>query len=204
MSSEKLRVMKYQIWRRKTHVLKRSGLIWLFAMTLKKKFRQAGIIDKYRKYVRLSAVEKYRSFKRWQGLKSVWNGPWKVLELPEEAFTNDIKTASNTAMRAWELQKNKPYAVEQHSLKTKRSYGRDRFGTHQIICKETSRQNYRWARYFHFWIQCSCILKQRDLMPTPDHFLLSAANELKDKTEFAHHMWQTDFTYLKIMGWGWY
>jgi len=33
-------------------------------MTLKKKFRQAGIIDKYRKYVRLSAVEKYRSFKR--------------------------------------------------------------------------------------------------------------------------------------------
>jgi len=27
------------------------------------------------------------------------------LELPEEAFTNDIKTASNTAMRAWELQK---------------------------------------------------------------------------------------------------
>ncbi len=48
------------------------------------------------------------------------------------------------------------------------------------------------------------ILKQRDLIPAPNHFLLSAANEFKDKTAFAHQMWQTDFTYFKIIGWGWY
>lgn len=48
------------------------------------------------------------------------------------------------------------------------------------------------------------ILKQRDLIPAPNHFLLSAANEFKDKTEFVHQMWQTDFTYFKIIGWGWY
>ncbi len=40
------------------------------------------------------------------------------------------------------------------------------------------------------------ILKQRDLIPAPNHFLLSAANEFKDKTEFVHQMWQTDFTYF--------
>lgn len=48
------------------------------------------------------------------------------------------------------------------------------------------------------------ILKQRDLIPAPNHFLLSAANEFKDKTEFVHQMWQTDFTYFKVIGWGWY
>ncbi|MCC2600495.1 DDE-type integrase/transposase/recombinase [Sphingobacterium sp. FBM7-1] len=48
------------------------------------------------------------------------------------------------------------------------------------------------------------ILKQRDLIPAPNHILISAANEFKDKTSFVHQMWQTDFTYFKIVGWGWY
>lgn len=34
--------------------------------------------------------------------------------------------------------------------------------------------------------------------------MLSASNEFKDKTHFVHEMWQTDFTYFKIIGWGWY
>lgn len=48
------------------------------------------------------------------------------------------------------------------------------------------------------------ILKQRDLIPAPNYFLLSAANEFKDKTKFVHQMWQIDFTYFKVIGWGWY
>ena len=47
-------------------------------------------------------------------------------------------------------------------------------------------------------------MKQRDLIPAPNHILISAANEFKDKTQFVHQMWQTDFTYFKIVGWGWY
>ncbi len=48
------------------------------------------------------------------------------------------------------------------------------------------------------------ILKSRGLITTPMHILLSASNEFKDKTHFVHEMWQTDFTYFKIIGWGWY
>jgi len=48
------------------------------------------------------------------------------------------------------------------------------------------------------------ILRQRDLLPAPNHILIAAANEFKDKTNFVHQMWQTDFTYFKIIGWGWY
>lgn len=48
------------------------------------------------------------------------------------------------------------------------------------------------------------ILKQRGLITTPAYILLSASNEFKHKTQFVHELWQTDFTYFKILGWGWY
>ena len=48
------------------------------------------------------------------------------------------------------------------------------------------------------------ILKQRELITVPSHILICASDEFKDKTSFVHQMWQTDFTYFKIMGWGYY
>ena len=48
------------------------------------------------------------------------------------------------------------------------------------------------------------ILKRRGLITAPAYILLSASNEFTDKTSFVHQMWQTDFTYFKILGWGWY
>ncbi len=48
------------------------------------------------------------------------------------------------------------------------------------------------------------ILKARGLITAPSHILLSAADEFTNKTGFVHQMWQTDFTYFKILGWGWY
>lgn len=48
------------------------------------------------------------------------------------------------------------------------------------------------------------ILKSKGLITSPAHILLSAGNEFSEKTCFVHEMWQTDFTYFKILGWGWY
>ena len=48
------------------------------------------------------------------------------------------------------------------------------------------------------------ILKVRGLITAPAHIFLSAADEFTSKTGFVHQMWQTDFTYFKIIGWGWY
>ena len=48
------------------------------------------------------------------------------------------------------------------------------------------------------------LLKARDLVTSPAYVVIKAANEFKDKTTAVNQLWQTDFTYLKITGWGWY
>ena len=48
------------------------------------------------------------------------------------------------------------------------------------------------------------ILKEADLITAPDYVVIKAAEEFKDKTTAINHMWQTDFNYFKIIGWGWY
>ena len=48
------------------------------------------------------------------------------------------------------------------------------------------------------------ILKERGLITSPAWILMAASDEFKDKTTRVHQQWQTDFTYFKIIGWGWY
>jgi len=48
------------------------------------------------------------------------------------------------------------------------------------------------------------LLKAHDLITSPAFVVIKAANEFKDKTTTPNEMWQTDFTYLKIIGWGWF
>lgn len=47
-------------------------------------------------------------------------------------------------------------------------------------------------------------MKAHDLITCPAYVVIKAANEFKDKTIAINQLWQTDFTYLKITGWGWY
>ena len=59
-------------------------------------------------------------------------------------------------------------------------------------------------RYFISESSAYRILKEADLITAPDYVVIKAAEEFKDKTTAINQMWQTDFTYFKIIGWGWY
>ena len=48
------------------------------------------------------------------------------------------------------------------------------------------------------------LLKAHDLITSPAYIVIKAAETFKDKTTAPNQLWQTDFTYLKITGWGWY
>ena len=47
------------------------------------------------------------------------------------------------------------------------------------------------------------LLKAHDLITSPAFIVMKAASEFTDKTARPNEMWQTDFTYLKVIGWGW-
>lgn len=48
------------------------------------------------------------------------------------------------------------------------------------------------------------LLKAHDLITSPAFIVMKAANEFRDKTTAINQLWQTDFTYFKIIGWGWF
>jgi hypothetical protein len=42
------------------------------------------------------------------------------------------------------------------------------------------------------------------LITSPAFIVIKTADEFKDKTTAPNQLWQTDFTYLKLIGWGWF
>ena len=48
------------------------------------------------------------------------------------------------------------------------------------------------------------LLKAQGLIASPAYIVMKAADEFKDKTTAPNQLWQTDFTYLKVIGWGWF
>ena len=48
------------------------------------------------------------------------------------------------------------------------------------------------------------LLKAHDLITSPAFIVIKAADEFASKTTAPNQLWQTDFTYLKVIGWGWF
>ena len=58
-------------------------------------------------------------------------------------------------------------------------------------------------RYFVSEATVYRLLKAHDLITSPAYVVVKAAGEFHTKTTRPNEMWQTDFTYFKIIGWGW-
>ena len=59
-------------------------------------------------------------------------------------------------------------------------------------------------RYFVSEASVYRLLKAHDLITSPAFITMNAADEFKNKTTAPNQLWQTDFTYLKVTGWGWF
>lgn len=59
------------------------------------------------------------------------------------------------------------------------------------------------TRYFVSEATVYRLLKAHDLITSPAYVVIKAADRFHTQTTRVNEMWQTDFTYFKIIGWGW-
>ena len=69
----------------------------------------------------------------------------------------------------------------------------------ELACRYTDER-----RYFVSESSVYRILKAADLITSPAYVLMSASDAFQHPTRRVHEMWQTDFTYFRIVHWGWY
>ena len=58
-------------------------------------------------------------------------------------------------------------------------------------------------KYFDSEASIYCVLKSLDLITSPAFIVIKVADEFRNKTTAINQLWQTDFTYLKVLGLGW-
>jgi len=78
-----------------------------------------------------------------------------------------------------------------------------------LECPEKSPRELAWhitdtQEYFISESTIYRTLKAYDLITSPAYILLKASDKFKNPTTMVNELWQTDFTYFKIVGWGWY
>jgi putative transposase len=59
-------------------------------------------------------------------------------------------------------------------------------------------------RYFVSEASVYRLLKAHDLITSPAFILMKAADSFAQPTTAPNQLWQTDFTYLRVIGWGWF
>jgi transposase InsO family protein len=78
-----------------------------------------------------------------------------------------------------------------------------------LAAPEQSPRELAWQltdRTGHFLSESSVyrILKAHDLITSPAFVVITAADRFSHPTTRPNELWQTDFTYLRVVGWGWY
>jgi len=74
----------------------------------------------------------------------------------------------------------------------------------ELSCRELACRYTDKHQYYISESSVYRILKKAGLINPPNHDIIQAADKFKDQTKRINEMWQTDFTYFKIIGWGWY
>jgi putative transposase len=105
-----------------------------------------------------------------------------------------LRTRSKRGLQIWNAI---PEWEKQRVVEVAREYPEK--SCREIACQITDHQGY--------FISESSVyrsLKAHNLVTSPAYSLISAKDKFEHPTSRVNELWQTDFTYLKVVRWGWY
>jgi len=155
--------------------------------------------------VRVSASEKLELIRLVEGSSLSVRRTLAEIGLPRSTFYVWYKRYLDSGVEALEDRKLRPGAVWNRIPDRIREKVIDTALVHtelsprELACRITDRDG-------EFLSESSVyrILKAADLIESPAYILLQAAGRFPNPTRARNELWQTDFTYLPVVGWGWY
>lgn len=158
---------------------------------------------KWKKYMRFTKSEKMEIIKLIDGSNISANRTLKELGIPSSTFykwynkylqkgMDGLSTSKRSQNRVW----NK---IPQQERTRVVNIALEKEG---FTCRELAWHITDTEKRYISESSVYRILRERGLITAPHHIVLSAANEFKRKTTYVNEMWQTDFSYFRITGWG--
>jgi|TARA_B100001971_G_scaffold47165_1_gene42115 transposase InsO family protein len=127
------------------------------------------------------------------------------LDIRRSTFYGWLKRHQEGGLDALEDRKPSPRAVwnklpeDQHQAIIELALGKPELSPRELAVRYTDQQ-----AYFVSESTVYRLLKAQDLITSPAYILMEASDKFQHPTLRVNEMWQTDFTYCKIIGWGWY
>jgi len=155
--------------------------------------------------VRVSASEKLELIRLVEGSSLSVRRTLAEIGLPRSTFYAWYKRYLECGPEALEDRKPRPGAVwnripdRMRAKVIETALVHTELSPRELACRITDREG-------EFLSESSVyrILKAADLIESPAYILLQAADRFQNPTRGRNELWQTDFTYLPVVGWGWY
>ena len=158
-----------------------------------------------RRHVRLTAAEKGEVIRLVEGSELSVRQTLRELQVPRATFYTWYRRYAEGGLEALAPQ---PAAVRRHWNRIPPRI-RQKVVDSALAAPERTPRELAWHftdREGHFLSESSVyrILKAYDLIASPTFIVLTAGKTFPHPTRRPNELWQTDFTYLHVVGWGWY
>ncbi|NIP48432.1 MAG: IS3 family transposase, partial [Gammaproteobacteria bacterium] len=157
------------------------------------------------RYMRYTAAEKYEIIRAVEESSLPVRQTLRRLDIGKSAFYNWLKRYQDDGIDGLEDKKPSVLAAwnripEDHrDAVIELALDRTALSPREIAVTYTDQEG-----YFVSESTVYRILKAKDLITSPAYILMQASDQFQHPSRRVNELWQTDFTYFKIMGWGWY